>query len=674
MAQTENRIITDGIATLRRLSDFLPDSEKNGFISKLNAIEARYNDKDFYLAVIGNFNAGKSTFLNAILNMDILSTGMLPTTAIPTYIRWNRDYVLNSRMKLGRVKMPGKDSPCIQVMMSDGSTFFVDGLDDSGIKKFQSITGITLPQDDGEKIDCLTTTNELASKVKNIYLSFPARKGFENFCLIDTPGINPQTMDESNTVHILNTQSVLREKADCAMLLYQAQQAMAWNTKEFISKNAAHLAGNAIVFLTYWDAIPHKERGKILAYVAERLSQDFAQKSPIVFPISASKARDYQSGADKSPECCEYCKSFSAAVSDVMEMLHVRREAIVMDRLLKLIGGLTDNLQSAIRNSQKDLEEQAEILRKNSWQSVIEDVSVLQITLREKINSSLPEWESSIRTRTAMKINSACNDVCARIDSASDLTTLKKYSEKYYPEKIAEGQTLAWHDVQETVFADIKHIQIKFRNDVEKCLQEHSRYLGAMTLSGETSSQLSGLGNPLVKSKDAGDDALEALMFWGGVILSFVNPIAGIFTIITTFFFSDYLLNKKKNDIKAEIQKEAAKVIAELSKTFCTELRSCIDKVTGWSENILDTYKESYSALYEQAERDYEKKKAANEQELRKRTNALCELESLSKSVKEGGTEKWTDSKKRSSLKNVLINVFRNLFRWMQENFKPGGK
>ena len=224
---------------------------------------------------------------------------------------------------------------------------------------FQSITGITLPHDDGAKIDCLTTTNELASKVKNIYLSFPARKGFENFCLIDTPGINPQTLDESNTVHILNTQSVLREKADCAMLLYQAQQAMSWNTKEFISKNAAHLAGNAIVFLTYWDAIPHKERGNILEYVVERLIKDFAQKSPMVFPISASKARDYQSGADKSPECYEYCESFSAAVSDVMEMLHVRREAIVMERLLKLIGGLTDNLQAAINDNQKNLEEQA---------------------------------------------------------------------------------------------------------------------------------------------------------------------------------------------------------------------------------------------------------------------------------------------------------------------------
>ena len=635
MAQKENRIITDGIATLRRLSEFLPASEKNGFLSKLNVIESRYNDKDFYLAVIGNFNAGKSTFLNAILNMDILSTGLLPTTAIPTYIRWNRDYVLNSRMKFGRVKMPKKDSPCIQVMMSDGSTLFVDGLDDSGIKAFQSITGITLPHDDGAKIDCLTTTNELASKVKNIYLSFPARKGFENFCLIDTPGINPQTLDESNTVHILNTQSVLREKADCAMLLYQAQQAMSWNTKEFISKNAAHLAGNAIVFLTYWDAIPHKERGNILEYVVERLSKDFAQKSPMVFPISASKARDYQSGADKSPECYEYCESFSAAVSDVMEMLHVRREAIVMERLLKLIGGLTDNLQAAINDNQKNLEEQAEILRKNSWQSVIEEVSVLQRKFKEKIRSGLQDRESSVRTRTAMRINSACNDVCAKISSASTYDNLKKYSEHYYVEAINEGQRLAWKDVQEQEFADIKRMQIKLRDDVEKCLQEHSRYLGAMNLSGGTSSQLSGLGNSLVNIHKAGDDSMEALIFWGGVILSFANPIAGIVTIFSAIFLSDYRLNKKKNEIKASIQKESAKVIEKLSETFCAELRSYINKVIGWSSNILDTYKDSYSALYEQAERDYEKKKAANEQERRKRTNALIELESLSKSVKE---------------------------------------
>ena len=69
---------------------------------------------------------------------------------------------MKEREKHGRLRLPERNSPCIQVMMFDGKKLFVDGLDDYDLREFERATGIVLPHDIGKKIDCLTTTNELA--------------------------------------------------------------------------------------------------------------------------------------------------------------------------------------------------------------------------------------------------------------------------------------------------------------------------------------------------------------------------------------------------------------------------------------------------------------------------------------------------------------------------------
>jgi len=39
------------------------------------------------LAVVGEFSSGKSTFINALLQKDLLPEGILPTTGVATYIQ-----------------------------------------------------------------------------------------------------------------------------------------------------------------------------------------------------------------------------------------------------------------------------------------------------------------------------------------------------------------------------------------------------------------------------------------------------------------------------------------------------------------------------------------------------------------------------------------------------------
>jgi len=56
--------------------------------SQINQIQKRRSDSNLYLAVIGEFSSGKSTFINALLRDDLLKTSVLPTTDAVTKLRY----------------------------------------------------------------------------------------------------------------------------------------------------------------------------------------------------------------------------------------------------------------------------------------------------------------------------------------------------------------------------------------------------------------------------------------------------------------------------------------------------------------------------------------------------------------------------------------------------------
>ncbi|MBW6508959.1 MAG: dynamin family protein [Desulfuromonadales bacterium] len=72
----------------RALAALAPiDPQQQAGDAPLRALRARQEEGTFRLAVLGQFKRGKSTFLNALLGVDLLPTDILPVTAIPTFIR-----------------------------------------------------------------------------------------------------------------------------------------------------------------------------------------------------------------------------------------------------------------------------------------------------------------------------------------------------------------------------------------------------------------------------------------------------------------------------------------------------------------------------------------------------------------------------------------------------------
>ncbi len=81
--------LTELLASVSRTN--LQQAETETLRDTLKTLEDR-----FLIVIVGEFNSGKSTFINALLNTDLLQTGVTPTTALIHLIRHGETQTITS--------------------------------------------------------------------------------------------------------------------------------------------------------------------------------------------------------------------------------------------------------------------------------------------------------------------------------------------------------------------------------------------------------------------------------------------------------------------------------------------------------------------------------------------------------------------------------------------------
>jgi GTP-binding protein EngB required for normal cell division len=69
---------------------------------RLRALSKRLQQERLQIAVLGQFKRGKSSFINALLGAPILPTGVIPLTAVATFIAWGREPIVRIHFKEGK--------------------------------------------------------------------------------------------------------------------------------------------------------------------------------------------------------------------------------------------------------------------------------------------------------------------------------------------------------------------------------------------------------------------------------------------------------------------------------------------------------------------------------------------------------------------------------------------
>src|SRR5688572_21790909 len=200
----------------------------------------KLEEERFHLVILGEFNHGKSTFVNALLGAAVLPTGITPTTATINRVAWAA-------------------APTARAVLRNGDM----------VKLSPS-----------ELVEWVTVEGGRADEVSHVEVGYPADILKGNVVLVDTPGVNDLNEQRAEVTY------GYVPRADAVIFLLDSGQALKDSEREFLASHVLEGTRDRLVFvLGKIDLLGAGERSAVETYVRKGLGK--LVPGPVLFPFSA---------------------------------------------------------------------------------------------------------------------------------------------------------------------------------------------------------------------------------------------------------------------------------------------------------------------------------------------------------------------------------------------------
>src|SRR5690606_22188980 len=234
---------SDVLSCLREVAELAEDTGSRSLAERLRSDRIpRLEQERFHLVVLGEFNHGKTTFVNALLGAPVLPTGVTPTTAVI-------HHVVHGERAAAKAVADGHEH------------------------------GLPVEQ----VADYVVGGRAVADAVKYLEIDYPAAILDGGVVLVDTPGVN-----DINSTRAEITYSYL-PRADAILFLLDAGQILKESERAFIAnKLLSHSRDKVLFIINKIDLLDDDEREEAIAYARTHLAR--LVEEPKVFAVSAQRA------------------------------------------------------------------------------------------------------------------------------------------------------------------------------------------------------------------------------------------------------------------------------------------------------------------------------------------------------------------------------------------------
>lgn len=345
--------------------------DKEQINQQINRIKARSLDPNFYLAVVGEFSSGKSTFINALLRDEILKTSALVATATATKIKLGEDLIIEATLS-GEKK---------EVLKTNGNS------------KNISIPWLNIQQATPRKlIHLFTADDNIANNIVDLKITHPAKFLQEGITIIDTPGTNAVNVEHGKV-----TRQTIENEADAVVIIIPATTPLSQSLVNFLETALRPFLHRCVFVVTKMDNIRKKERGMLLNNLRHRLTKMLGIKKPNLFPVSPQLILD---NLDDEPEITSdnimWIKTFTHLENSLSKKLRQERILIIAENLLRL---LTQTLEQLEGNLTKE------------WQQYQQRQLALQRETLPDLNSFTQEHQHQCKAKIEQAIEHTKNQV-----------------------------------------------------------------------------------------------------------------------------------------------------------------------------------------------------------------------------------------------------------------------
>lgn len=241
-----SQIKSDNFAFYKKIDLLNESADKialidENFKDRLEKAKKKANENEFTISVTGVINAGKSSMLNALLDLDILGTSNIPETANLTLLRFSKTSKAN-------VKFYTKNEMKLLGFSGEYSDKEIE------ISQLQNYT---------------SAKSEISKFIKMIEIGINSQMLKDNICIVDTPGL-----DDSVILREELTKNFMYH-SDTIIHLMNAAQSSTKKDMSFITQTLKNSKNNTlIIVLTHADLLTQKDLFDALAYTKKSIKEE----------------------------------------------------------------------------------------------------------------------------------------------------------------------------------------------------------------------------------------------------------------------------------------------------------------------------------------------------------------------------------------------------------------
>ena len=241
---TETPVSLDGASRLLQLGRLAQELGAEPVAEEARDLAARVSEGRFYVACVGQFKRGKSTLLNALVGHEVVPTGFIPVTAVPTVIRFG-------------------DKPHARVRMRDGAWRDVAMTD---LKEYVT--------------EELNPENKKAVDGAEVFVPSPLLSS--GMCFVDTPGLGSVFTGNSAT-----TQAFIPH-IDAGLVVVGADPPIAGEELALVESIGTQVQ-DLILVINKADRTTDPERAAAAKFTREILEKRLHRPMGEVFEVSAAE-------------------------------------------------------------------------------------------------------------------------------------------------------------------------------------------------------------------------------------------------------------------------------------------------------------------------------------------------------------------------------------------------
>lgn len=354
-----------------QLNSLILEVRKNTDSIKLNeqldSIDNYLSKKIFSIGITGVMNVGKSTFINALLQKELLGSSVVAETANLSILKYSKEPY---------AKVVFLNSLELEELIHTQDNFVGDKLD---LKYYIQEKSLVLDVMQSELKRYTSATDSISDIVKNVELGVDLEFLKDSIEIVDTPGL-----DDTLIVRETITKSYV-ESCDLLIHLMNVNQSATQKDIDFLVENANNQNLSAIlILLTKVDNISKDELDQVMTYTKRTILSQLNTKIPIEFlSISATT---------------------KVGMQDIKDYLHhtlfdsnIKNESIIYNSRL--------NLKNTIKQQIKEYEymlllyskdEEALELELKEFNKLKEKNKISIQKLKTNIDSELKEYEKFI--------------------------------------------------------------------------------------------------------------------------------------------------------------------------------------------------------------------------------------------------------------------------------------